>query len=197
MKDFLHADSCVKVVKPPSHTSRVPRIVGRRKLKAQLVFEFIIAMVIFFGILIYALNYMGWTVAGYASDFSAENLESEATQIGELLVMNKGSWSGGAPITVGIAQEWPVLNSTKISWLNASCNNDYGNFLRKLDMSPKHRLKIMIMETQASGAVSIMADCRLGVPISGNVTKAETRRYALSETGNILTVYVGVWTTGK
>jgi hypothetical protein len=173
--------------------------VSNSKAKGQLVFEFIIAMVIFFGIIIYALNYLGLTMVGYSSDSSAENMESEASQIGELLVLNRGNWSGGNPITVGLAQEWPVLNSTKISWLNSSCNSPsgYDSLMEMLDLPPKHRLKLTITETLPSGAVSVKADCMWGLPISSNAAKAEVRRYALSEAGNVLAVYVGVWTTGK
>ncbi|MCX6814126.1 MAG: hypothetical protein NTY20_00525 [Candidatus Aenigmarchaeota archaeon] len=164
----------------------------RKVKKAQLVFEFIVAVLIFFGIVFYAINYLSWTVAGYSSDFSVENMESEASQIGELLVLNKGNWSGGTPITVGLAQEWPVLNSTKITWLNSSCNNNYDGFVKKLDVQPRYRMKITVRNE-----TSFLADCRWGQPISGNVTRADVRRYALSESGNVLTVYVVIWTTGK
>ncbi len=161
-------------------------------MKGQLVFEFLVAVLVFFGIVFYVINYLSWTVSGYSNDFSAENMESEASQIGELLVLNKGSWSGGVPIVVGLAQEWPVLNSTKISWLNASCNSDYGGFVKKLDVHPKYRMKITIRNETA-----FLADCRWSQAISGNVTKAETKRYALSESGSVLAVYVTIWTTGK
>ena len=169
-------------------------------MKAQLIFEFLIAVLIFFGLVFYALNYLSWTVSGYSSDFSGENLESKASQIGEMLVLNSGNWSGGSPVIAGLAQEWPVLNSTKISWLNASCNSlpsGYDNLMKRLGLNPKHRLRITITETQPSGAVLTRADCRWGVPVTGNAAKAETRRYALSESGNMLGVNVIVWTTGK
>jgi hypothetical protein len=161
-------------------------------MKGQLVFEFLVAVLIFFGIIFYAINYLSWTVSGYSSDFSVENMESEASQIGELLVLNKGNWLGGNPITVGVGQEWPVLNSTKISWLNTSCNNNYANFMGKLDVHPRYRVKITI-----KNKTSFLADCRWGLSIPDNVTKAETKRYAISESGDLLTVYVGIWTTGK
>jgi hypothetical protein len=95
-------------------------------------------------------------------------------------------------VTVGLAQEWPVLNSTKISWLNASCNNNYADFMQRLDMQPRYKLKISIRNE-----TGFLADCRWGLPVSGNTTKAETMRYALSESGSVLTVYVTIWTTGK
>ena len=169
----------------------------RKMKKAQLVFEFLVAVLIFFGILFYTINYLSWTVSGYSSDFSVQNMESEVSQVAELLVLNKGSWSGGNPVTVGLAQEWPVLNSTKISWLNSSCNSGYENFIKKFDLSPKHRLKITVIETTVEAGPVVRADCRWGVPISNTAASVETRRYALSESGNILTVYVVIWTTGK
>lgn len=183
------AQSCLKV------RSTFP--VANSRAKGQLVFEFLIAVLIFFGIVFYTLNYLSWTVSGYSSDFSAESMESKASQIGEMLVLNGGTWSGGSPITPGLAEGWPVLNSSKISWLNASCNSDYEDFVRILGLNPGHRLKLTITETQPSGAVSVMADCRWGLTVTGNVTKAETKRYALSESGNMLGVKVVVWTTGR
>ncbi len=164
----------------------------KRKFKAQLVFEFVVAVLVFFGIVFYVINYLSWTVVGYSSSFSAENMESEASQIGEMLVLNKGKWSGGEPTVVGLAQEWPVMNSTKISWLNTSCNNDYAGFMGKLDVHPRYKMKITIRNE-----TSFLADCRWGLAMPDNVTKAETKRYAISESGNLLTVYVGIWTTGK
>jgi hypothetical protein len=170
---------------------------ARKVKKAQLVFEFLIAVLIFFGLLFYTINYLSWTVSGYSADFSGQNMESEVSQVAELLVLNKGSWPGGNPAIVGLAQEWPVLNSTKISWLNSSCNSDYENFVKRFDVSPKHRLKVTVTETLPSGAASVRADCRWGVDIPSTAASVETRRYALSESGNILAIRVGIWTTGK
>jgi len=164
-------------------------------MKGQLVFEFIVAVLIFFGIVFYAINYLSWTVSGYSSGFSVDNMESEALRIGELLVLNSGNWSGGNPITVGLAEDWPVLNSTKISWLNTSCNalpSGYAKITESLDVHPRYRMKIIIRNE-----TSFLVDCGLGVPISGNSTKAETKRYALSESGSVLSVFVTIWTTGK
>lgn len=166
-------------------------------MKGQLVFEFLVAVMVFFGIVLYSLNYLSWTVSGYSSGLSMENMESKASQIGEVLVMNEGKWAGGNPVVMGLAKDWPVLNSTKISWLNSSCNNDYGRFSDKLGMQPKHRVKITISETQADGTVLVRAECMWGQAVPGYVNKAEAKRYALSESGNVLTVYVLVWTTGK
>jgi len=179
------------------------KALGKRKLKAQLIFEFLIAVLIFFGILFYTVNYLSWTVSGYSADFSSQSMESEVSQVAELLVLNKGSWTGVwpnvIPVSPGLAQEWPVLNDSKIRWLNSSCNtlpSGYEDLLKKLDLSPKHRVKIRITETMPAGT-SVRADCRWEVPIANTAASVETRRYALSESGNILTVGVIIWTTGK
>ena len=177
-----------------SHICLMPKIAGKRKLKGQLVFEFMIAVVIFFGVMFYVLSYLNGTVTTYSADYSSESMESRASQIGEMLVMNRGIWSSGNPVVMGLAEEWPVLNFTKISWLNSSCNNDYAGFSTKLDVPPGKRLKIKVVnETDKS----VMADCRWGQPISGNVTKAETRRYAVLNTSDVVSVYVCIWSTGK
>ncbi len=168
---------------------------GRKKrMKGQLVFEFMIAVVIFFGLIFYVLNYLNGTVAGYSADYSAESMESRASQIGEMLVMNRGVWVSGNPLVTGIAENWPVLNSTKISWLNSSCNTGYEAFAAKLDVPPGKRLKLTVINENSG---SKMADCKWGQAVSGNVTKAETTRYAVLTTGDVVSVYVCIWSTGK
>ncbi len=153
-----------------------------------------IAVVIFFGVMFYVLNYLNGTVAGYSADYSAESMESRASQIGEMLVMNRGVWSSGNPVVMGLAEGWPVLNSTKISWLNTSCNIDYAGFSTKLDVPPGKRLKLTVVNETSKAK---MADCQWGQAVSGNVTKAETTRYAVLSTGDVVSVYVCIWSTGK
>jgi hypothetical protein len=129
-------------------------------------------------------------------------MESKASQIGELLVLNKGNWSGGIPSVVGLAENWPVLNRTKISWLNSSCNNTYANYnyanlSKNLGISPVNRLKIMVKETKPDKTVSDLVDCPPGKMV--NARKAETKRYALVSDAsnpsamNVASVFIYIW----
>lgn len=163
-------------------------------MKGQLIFQFMIAVVIFFGVMFYVLNYLNGTVAGFSADFSSESMESRASQIGEMLVMNKGKWVSGNPDVVGLAEEWPVLNSTKIAWLNSSCNSGYEAFAAKLAVPPGKRLKITVINETSKAK---MAECKWGQTVSGNATKAETTRYAVLNTSDVVSVYVCIWSTGK
>jgi hypothetical protein len=162
------------------------------------VFEFMVAVVIFFAIVIYVLNYLNGAVAGYSGDALSQSMESKVTQIGEMLVMNKGNWtaSGGLGVA-GLADRWPVLNRTKMSWLNAYCNGNYAAMLDNLGVNPSKRLKIVINETRQNGAVSTLVDCPSGQLVG--VKRIEARRYALVPdsaipgTLNAANVYVYIW----
>jgi hypothetical protein len=167
-------------------------------MKAQLIFEFMIAVVIFFGIVLYVMNYLNGTMAGYSGEFFSESMKSKSGQIGEMLVMNQGNWTpSGGLVVAGLADGWPVLNRTKINWMNAYCNNNYQAFTDNLEISPRNRLKIVVNETRPDGTVSSLADCPSGQ--TAGLGKTETRRYVLvpdaSSPGvmNVAVVYVYVW----
>ena len=157
-----------------------------------------VAMVVFFGIVLYVLNSLNASVSGYSTDFLSETMESKANQIGELIVLNKGNWSAsGGLVLAGVAEDWPVLNRTKIFWLNVSCNNDYPGFLSNLGLSSRNGLKVVINETKPDGTVSSLADCPAGRLV--NVKRAEAKRYALApdvsspNIMNVAGVFVYVW----
>lgn len=161
----------------------------KNKMKGQLVFEFMIAVVVFFGVVVYVLNYLNGNVSAYSADSLSESRQSKASQIGELLVLNKGNWAGGIPAVVGLSEEWPVLNYSKIMWMNASCNSDYHGFMDKLGVPYRNGLKIMVMDEQGG----YLADCMWGKPVPANMAKAEAKRYGLNQTGSVLAVSVYVW----
>ncbi|HDD72648.1 MAG TPA: hypothetical protein ENG00_00990 [Candidatus Aenigmarchaeota archaeon] len=159
------------------------------KMKAQAVFEFMVAAMFFFAIVFYTLNYINETVWIFRNDNYANTLETKAAQIAEILVMSPGVWdSSGNPVAVGLAKKWPVLNTTKIKWLNNTCKNDYTGLLRKLEVNPlRHSLHIKINEI---GNPAPLVDCG---NISHGVMAVNHQRITLSESGNLLKINVWVW----
>ena len=158
-------------------------------MKGQSVLEFIIAAVFFFAIILYALSYLNNTVWAFDKDHYSNFLDSRSTQISEILLTSKGVWDSDVPKALGLAVEWPVLNSTKISWLNKSCHSDYQNLMRKLDIDPnRHSVDINIVE---EGNPAELVQCERVAPERTDL--ARTRRTAISDTGNILKIEVVFW----
>ncbi|MEM5812087.1 MAG: hypothetical protein QW286_00035 [Candidatus Aenigmatarchaeota archaeon] len=158
---------------------------NKAKFKGQLVFEFIVAVIVFLGIMFYILNYVNATFNGYREGFFSEDMENKAMQIAELLLINRGNWTGsGSMISPGLAEDWPLLNSTKISWFNTTCNSDYEGVMKNLGVHPRYRVKIVVKNESSE-----LAKCTMGEP-SGRTT--EVRRFGVSDKG-FITVSIWVW----
>jgi len=155
-------------------------------MNGQMVFEFVLATILFFGIIFYVLNYMNMDIATFSKDFYEGTLESKVVQVSELVVGNKGVWEDGKPSVIGLAEEWPVLSYAKIQDLNSLCASNYEEVRQMFDVG-HHKIKIQINE---SGNPTPLLDC-------GNFhtesSRASIIRYALSEHGSVLSVGVWIW----
>jgi hypothetical protein len=163
--------------------------------KGQMVFEFMIAAVLFFSIVIYVISYLNTNVDAYATEYYLNDLENKAVQISELLVHNRGYWESDIPYMIGAEKEWPVLNRTRIADINRTCNEDYVNFLRRLDLEEINfygtRLyKVRIVIDDLDGETNLM-DC--GMEPGYVFQNAYVQRIALSDDNNILKIGIWVW----
>jgi len=70
---------------------------------AQAVFEFVIAFVIFFALIIYTLNHLYSVVWMFNNEHYINTLETRAMQISELLVTSPGTWESSFPKSPGLA----------------------------------------------------------------------------------------------
>jgi hypothetical protein len=103
-------------------------------MKGQMVFEFIVATVIFIGVVLYVVLLLNSTVASYTGDYNKNALNEKALRISEVLVHSPGVWepiSGTTPtiyrpMQAGFSADWPVLNDTEIKYMAAYCANGYG-----------------------------------------------------------------------
>ncbi|MFH1978662.1 MAG: hypothetical protein ABIJ92_05025 [Candidatus Aenigmatarchaeota archaeon] len=172
------------------------------KRKGQLVFEFIIAAILLFGIIIYSINYLNTSVNVFRSDSYGNELELKTLQTSEMLVGHKGSWSGGNPDIIGLAHDsgWPVLDSTKLSDFDNTCDfpAGYSDILDKLDLLEATYLSVKSnydLKVQINQSGTLLVECNdpaLSV-LPTNRRIAHVQRYALTETGEILDVDVWVW----
>lgn len=161
-------------------------------MKGQMVFEFIIAAVLFFAVILYVVNYLNTAVYGFSADFYTDSLHTTALQISELLLKNQGILESGVPVVVGLASDsgWPVLSSAKIGYLKDYCESSYTELVhQKLGLEANKNMAINI--TQPHSASPIM-DCK-GAVIPEGVTIAHIKRFVLSESNEVLTIDVWVW----
>ena len=153
------------------------------KKKGQAVFEFVIATILFFAIIFYILNFLNATIFNYNSQFNNIVLESKSVQISELLVKDAGKWSGETPIIIGVADEYPVLNETKMINLENYCITNYIDLIDNFNLD---RRKFRINITTDSNSYL----CGPPVP---SVTRSKTERFGILPDDSIVRVDVWVW----
>ncbi len=96
---------------------------GRKK--GQMIFEFMVAAVLFFGIVLYIMSYLSASMASFSDDFHVNTLHSKAFAASELLVHTKGAWSGSVPVSMGLMKEYPMLDGTKMGYMGSYCQGNY------------------------------------------------------------------------
>lgn len=143
-------------------------------MRGQMVFEFIVAAALFFGIVFYVITYLSGIVSTYSNDFAGSSLENKVLQISEFLVHS------------GLSDRWPVLNSTKMAELNLSCSADYAGLLQKLELE-NYKIRIQINET---GNTNPLVECG---PDLSRYAKVNVKRFALSESGSKLVMDLWAW----
>jgi hypothetical protein len=162
-------------------------------MKGQMIFEFIIAAVLFFAIVFYIINVLGVNVSSFSSSSQLDVFQSKALQISEMLVSSKGVWNGVEPAVVGLVKDAPVLDSEKIQNFNITCRMNYAGLKEKLglkeylyeDVEKEYNAKIRIYKNQTE-----IVDCG---PYEPPKERGGVKRFALSDDGEIITVRVEVW----
>ncbi len=147
--------------------------------KSQLTFEFLIAGIIFFVLIIYVINYLNTNVSGYKNQFYFDKLQKKVVEISE--VMTHSNETG-----FGLAEEWPILSLSKIQTFNTSCINDYLGLMKNLSVDEQtsygvksHKMKIIINTTDGNTLVNCRPENTPPDFIPGNITKAEVQRFAV------------------
>ena len=155
-------------------------------MKGQLVFEFVIAAFILFGIILFVINSLAANMNVYHGNFKSNFLESRAMQISEVLMND--------PMN-GIVDEWPVLNEVKMASFNTSCNGDYINMLINFSMIESlpypslHHMRVLVNATDGQEFVN----CGRVPP--ANISTATVTRFGVipPPTDKIAVILVRVW----
>ena len=168
-------------------------------MKGQMIFEFIIAAVLFFGIVFYSINLMNSQVSIYSGDYFINELENKAVQVSELLVHNPGIWYGDEATAgmdvVGLSNKWPILNSTKINLLEDYCfNNGFGAYLSDsldTELSTPYgarKMKVFVRISEIESDKELVYSCGYEPE---NVTFARVDRFGITEDGDLINISVG------
>jgi hypothetical protein len=168
-------------------------MMGKNK-KGQLVFEFVVAAVFLFYIVFYVINYLNTTAVVFANDFYTNSLEYKALHTSELLLRNRGVWNGNVPEAMGLADEWPVLNATKIQYMDTYCTApaNYQTILRKLDINASTGNGVNIEINDTNGYLMKCGNIPTDA-MGRTITNARIDRFALSDSDEYLTITVWVW----
>ncbi len=159
-------------------------------VKGQFVFEFLIAGVIFFAVVLYAMNYLSANVSDFRGKFYMDKLQSKALQISSILLNEKSP--------MGVVESPHVFNMSKIDGFDTKycgATGDYTLLRKNLDLIEKtdygervHNINITL--TKASGVP--LLSCGYTVP--GGARKAEMQRFGiLNEDRGLVILKMVVW----
>lgn len=163
------------------------------KYKGQMVFEFVIATVLFIGVVFYVIFIMNTTMSSYVGSYYKNHLQEEALRVSELLVHSQGVWedAGGGnyvPKLPGLAISWPVLDDTKIEYLSGFCSLNQETFSSAFGLdSGGGAGQVRITISNASGMI---LSCSSRTPYS---EYAYAERFAFSGNSGLVKVGVSVW----
>jgi len=154
-------------------------------MKGQFVFEFIIAGVIFFAVVLYTINYLSFNVSDFSSRFYQNRMQSKAIQIAEILMSGESGFSMADNLR---------FNLTKIQRFNSTYCGDlnYGKFVRDFylyentvyGISPNNARVGLFTRS------SVILDC--GPRMPRNTTKADIERVGLYQ-GEMAKLRVTIW----
>jgi len=156
-------------------------------MRGQLVFEFIITVVVFLGIIIFVLNILNSNVAVFTGDYYSASLENKVVSVSEAFLKTNGS--------VGVEKDWPVLSDQGIIDFEDNCTVDFTGLLNKFDLGDKpsfgvYDMRMEIVEIETENTV---LTCSSDPAEPSGVGIVTINRYALSEDGKSLRVTFWVW----
>jgi hypothetical protein len=159
-------------------------------MKGQLVFEFIIAGLIFFMILLYTINYLNVNVSDYRGKFYQSRMQSKAVQVSEILMAGRSNLS---------LADGNGFNKTKVGFFNSTyCG--FSNYTKLAgDFYMYENLNYIVVpnniriELTLPSSGETILDCGpANIPRTINATKAEIGRVGIYD-GQAAKLSVVVW----
>ena len=156
-------------------------------MKGQFIFEFLIAGIIFFVIVVYSINYMNMNVSDFNSKFHHSWLQNKAIQISEVLM------TGTSSLSIADGNEF---NRTRIDSFNTTYCPPFGDY-RKLVKD------LYLYETSKFERYNISGDVRIILssesevllncgPIRPSTPRADIERVGILE-GEVVSLSIVVW----
>ncbi len=107
-------------------------------MKGQFIFEFLVAGLLFFAVVLYSINYMNTNVRMFSANFYQDWLNDKVVQISEML-MNEHS-------PVSLVSDANVFNQTKIQdFQNIYCNeNSYAKMINDFGLHEKREYGLVM-----------------------------------------------------
>jgi hypothetical protein len=159
-------------------------------MKGQFVFEFLLAGVIFFAIVLYAMNYLNVNVSDFKVRFYSDKLQSKALQISEVLGNEKSS--------LGLVESPYLFNKSRVDNFDSMYCKDQDGYMKMrvgLDLTERieygerlHNVNITLVTE--SGL--ILLDCGYTIPKGTERVEAE-RVGVFNENGELARLRVIVW----
>jgi len=153
-------------------------------MKGQLIFEFVIAALVFFVVLFYVIVYMSGAINTYHLTFKNDNLESRTVRASEIIMTDSDR---------GVVSRWPVIDSNAMTAFAVSCN-DYTSLLNNLELletTPVQRYYNTNI-TISDGSGSVLMSCGRDIPPTGTLSSV-TRYGYISDTKILAKVSITVW----
>ncbi len=156
-------------------------------MKGQFVFEFLIAGIIFFAVVLYAMNYLNTNVSMFHGKSYGDRLQSKALQISEILTNEKSSFG-----LVGNG----IFKENKIRQFNDSyCTPEGYARLRKdfelFERTDYGERPLNVNITLTVEPDSLILSCGHAVPEGSE--RAEIIRYGVDESDKLIILKVVVW----
>ncbi len=169
---------------------RPAAVLACSSLKGQLVFEFIVATVLFIAIIFFVIATLNGTISSFTSNYYRNHINEEAMRVSELLVNSRGIWAGGIPILIGLAAEWPVLNDTEIEFMSDYCGfaGNRSDIVNRLGLESRgfaEGFRLVI-----SNSSNVVVDCSTG---ASYLEQAYAERFAYSNESGLVKMGVYVW----
>jgi hypothetical protein len=98
---------------------------ARSRMKGQFIFEFLIAGFIFFGIIIFSINYLNTNVNEFKASYLKDELAGKAVWISQMLTTEATTSSN-----LSLVERWPYFSMEKIAIFNETYCAPGGGFQR-------------------------------------------------------------------
>lgn len=154
-----------------------------RKMKGQAVFEFIIASLILFSVIIYTINVISSDFNLRHNHFLSDRMEGNVIRVSGILLSEH---------QYGLTGDWPRLDQDKLDAFDEFCASDYTSVLEAFglkEVAPYTRYTHM--NVTVSDSVKVHVNCGRTPPET--VGKAVITRFAFSPTNEIARIVVTLW----